>query len=222
MPSTSISRILIVDDHPLLREGLTQRLQREPDLRVCGEAATAPAAIVAVETHKPDLVIVDISLPGRDGIELTKDLRARFPKMKILVLSLHDESLYAERALRAGASGYLMKHETPEKLIAAVRSVLAGEFIVGNGALIQLLRRFSAGRDSTDPATKLSDRELQVFRLLGQKHSRRQIATMINLSLKTVETHCSNIRRKLGLNDAAALVQAAVEFATRDTNHFTR
>jgi len=219
MAGKSDASILIVDDHPLVREGLIRRLQREPGLKVCGEAADAPAAMKAVANLKPDIAIVDISLPGRDGIELTKDLRARFPETRVLVLSMHDESLYAERALRAGAAGYVMKHEPTEALIAAIRRVLAGHIVVGNGALDLLLTRGAGARRASDKNKSvevLSDRELEVFRLLGQGRSRLQIARTLELSIKTVDSHFLNIRDKLGLRHAVAVLRSAIRFVEAD------
>jgi len=213
-PATK-TRILLVDDHPLMREGLGVRINRERDMTVCGEAGTAAEALEAMERLKPDLTIVDISLPGRDGIELLKDARSRFPKAVLLALSFHDESLYAERALRAGAAGYLMKSMPPDQLITAIRRVIAGEIAVSAATANRILRNASdAGTSQTQSKVSLlSDRELEVFYLLGEGHQRERIATELNLSVKTVDCHRTKICQKLGLRTLAELLQYAVQYA---------
>ena len=209
------TRILLVDDHPLMREGLGTRINREPDMTVCGEAGTVAEALAAMERLQPELTIVDISLPGRDGIEMIKDARSRFPKALMLALSFHDESLYAERALRAGAVGYLMKSSPPDQLIAAIRRVIAGEIALGTGMVNRILRTASESgkQQPQNRIDLLSDRELEVLRLLGDGHERNRIATELNLSVKTVDCHRAKICRKLGLRSLAELLQYAVQFA---------
>ncbi|MGD0016035.1 MAG: response regulator transcription factor, partial [Verrucomicrobiia bacterium] len=164
---------------------------------------------------KPDMVIVDISLPGRDGIELTKDLKVQRPDLPVLVLSMHDESLYADRALRAGARGYIMKQESPENLIRAIRRVLAGEIAVSQNTVGRILARMDGthSKVGASPLELLSDRELEVFRLIGSGHSRSQIAAELHLSVKTVEAHRAKIREKLGLQNATQLLQHALQFS---------
>jgi DNA-binding NarL/FixJ family response regulator len=217
------ARILLVDDHPLMREGVAQRINHEPDLLVCGQAGNAHEAIAAIEKLHPQLAVVDISLPGRDGIDLIKDIRARFPRLIIIVLSLHDESLYAERALRAGARGYIMKSEPPENLINAIRHALAGEISVGSGTVNRLLQRLGGVAHSKWelPLETLSDRELEIFRLIGAGYQRSHIAAELNLSVKTIESHRANIRKKLGLFNATQLLQQAIQYNQQDDTGFT-
>jgi DNA-binding NarL/FixJ family response regulator len=209
-------RILLVDDHPLVREALVQRIQHEPDMTVCAEASTAAEALEAIGKHKPDLAIVDISLPGRDGIDLIKEIHTQFPKVLVLVLSFHDESLYADRALRAGAKGYVTKHEPPENLLHAIREVLAGKISLNQDTVDRVLHRLAGDElpDWESPLHRLSDRELEIFRLIGQGLNRHTIATQLHLSVKTVEAHSSKIRLKLGLKNTAELIQNAFQFTS--------
>ncbi len=207
-------RVLIVDDHPIFRAGVTQLINQEPDLIVCGEAESCAEALEAIAAGKPDIAVVDIALKGRDGIELTKELKGRYPKLPVLVLSMHDESLYAERALRAGARGYIMKQETTDKVLVAIRRILSGGVYVSDSMSARMLHHFIGQRTPAAAGTldKLSDRELQVFRLLGQGHGTRQIAGELRLGLSTVETHRANIKRKLNLRTATELVRHAVRW----------
>ncbi len=210
--------ILLVDDHPLLREGLAQRLTLESDLRICGQAGDGAAAIEVAGRTRPDLMIVDISLPGRDGIDLLKELKTRFPRLPVLIFSMHDETLYAERALHAGARGYVMKSEPPEQLIHAIRRVLAGEIALSPEMISRLLNR-AVGIQATKALSAvelLTDRELEIFRLIGEGRQRQRIAAELHLSVKTVEAHRANIRRKLGLENAAELLQHAIQFVQRE------
>lgn len=208
------TKIFLVDDHPLVREGLARRILREPGLTVCGEAGTASEALEAIAKLQPQLVVVDISLPGRDGIDLIKEIKARHDNIQMLVLSFHDESLYGDRALRAGARGYITKHEPPDNLIKAIHRVLAGEIVVGKNTVERVLQRVAGARNSTwtSPIEMLSDRELEIFRLIGQGRQRRQIAGELHLSVKTIEAHRANIRQKLGLKNATELIQHALQF----------
>ncbi|MCS6770675.1 MAG: response regulator transcription factor [Kiritimatiellae bacterium] len=212
---TAKKRILIVDDHPIVRQGIRALLEQQPDLVVCAEAESAGEALQALLKHKPDLVIVDISLKGHDGIELTKWVRAQDKRLPVLVLSMHDENLYAERALRAGAQGYLMKVEVGEKIVEAVRKVLAGEIYLneklGQSLLHEMTVRGAVSPEES-PIRLLSDRELEVFRLIGQGHSTREIAQMLHLSVKTIETYRAHIKEKLGLSTAAQLVRSAIRW----------
>ena len=207
-------RVLLVDDHPMVRQGLARLINDEADLCVCGEADGAAAALELVESLKPDLAVIDISMGGSDGIELLKELRARAPSLATLVLSMHDESLYAERVLRAGARGYVTKQEAPEKVMTAIRCVLAGNLYVSEKISARLLKTASGSRgiSGQTPLDRLSDRELQVFRLIGGGMSVREIAGKLVLSVKTVETHREHIKEKLNLKSSNELLRYAVQY----------
>lgn len=213
------TRILIVDDHPITREGLANLIRQTGDLTVCGEAADAEHSVAMIVALKPDLVVADISLPGRSGIELVKDLHAMDPQLPVLVISMHDESLYAERALRAGARGYMMKQEGGNRLIEGIREVLAGKICVSKSASANLLERFSSKpvAESNSPLKKLSDREFEVFRLLGEGISTPLIGQRLNVSVKTVETHRMNIKAKLGFQTANQLISFAARWISTDS-----
>lgn len=208
------TRVLIVDDHPLLRKGVGQLIDQEKDLMVVGEAEDAHKAITAIETSKPDIALIDITLGGASGIELLKNVKARFPKIKMLVLSMHDESVYAHRALRAGASGYIMKQEGAEKVLSALRKVLHGEVYLSDRLGNRMLHSLVHSRSSptSDPVEELSDRELEVFSLIGQGHGTRIIAGKLHLSIKTIESHRAHIKDKLNLQTAAELVHHAIQW----------
>jgi len=211
----STQTILIVDDHPIVRRGLTSLIESEPDLAVSGAVATHEAALEAIVGNPPDLVIVDLALEGNgDGLDLVKDLKSRHPKLPALVLSMHDEALYAERCLRAGARGYVTKQELGETVLLAIRRVLAGETYMSDTLQARLAEQFLTGRtiETGSPVAGLSDRELQVFRLLGQGRSTRQIADSLRLSIKTIETHLERIKRKLCIENATQLVQRAIQW----------
>jgi len=205
-------RILVVDDHPILREGLLQSINRESDLMVCGEAENAHQALGAISKLKPDLVLVDIGLPGKSGFELVKDVRTAHPEVPVLVLSMHDESLYAERVLRAGARGYIMKHERPGKLIEAIRSVLSGKAYVSEKMAARILDVFSGRRPkgSSVPLERLTDREFEILELIGRGKSSHEIAKALHLSVKTVDTHRTHLKGKLNLKSALQLTHYAV------------
>ena len=205
-------RILVVDDHPILREGLLQSINRESDLMVCGEAENAHQALVAISKLKPDLVLVDIGLPGKSGFELVKDIRTVHPDVPVLVLSMHDESLYAERVLRAGARGYIMKHERPGKLIEAIRTVLSGKAYVSEKMASRILDVFSGRRPkgSSVPLERLTDREFEILELIGRGKSSREVAKALHLSVKTVDTHRTHLKGKLKLKSALKLTHYAV------------
>ncbi|MFC5453634.1 response regulator transcription factor [Prosthecobacter fluviatilis] len=213
-------RILIVDDHPIFRKGIAMLLEHEKDIVICGEAETAAQAMGLVERHEFELVIADISLKDINGIELVKSLKALRPHLPVLVLSMHDESLYAERALRAGARGYLMKQAPPDQVVTAIRQVLRGELYLSTAANLLMLNSFVAGRDNSGKSSveKLSDRELEIFELLGQGRGTSMIAHDLRLSVKTIEAHRSHIKTKLGISTAPELVRAAVEWVTRRTS----
>lgn len=210
-------RILIVDDHPIFREGLTQSIGRQQDLAVCGEAEDAAGAMEAVERLKPDLVIVDITLPGKSGLELIRDLQAAHPGLAILAVSMHEESLYAARTLRAGARGYFMKHEPPGRLLQAVRRVLEGGIYVSEKMSVRILETYSGRGTSSSPIEQLSDREFEVFHLIGQGRSNQEIAQQMHLSLKTIAVHQANIRRKLHLRASSDLIRFAVRWEASQT-----
>jgi DNA-binding NarL/FixJ family response regulator len=207
-------RILIVDDHPIFREGLTQSLNREHDLSVCGEAENASQALECVRTLKPDLVIVDLTLPGKSGLELIKDVRALEPQLPLLVVSMHDESLYTSRILRAGARGYVMKQESPLTLLHAIRRVLEGGIYVSDRMSAHILESYSGQRPgaATSPIEELSDREFEIFHLIGQGRNNSEIAQQLHLSAKTVAVHQANIRRKLSLITSSDLIRFAVRW----------
>jgi DNA-binding NarL/FixJ family response regulator len=210
----SCIRILLVDDHPLMREGAAQWIRRAPDLEVCGEVDSAAEAVTAVEKLKPDLVVTDISLPGRNGIELIKDLQVLHPEVPVLVLSMHDESLYAGRALRAGARGYLMKRAGGERLVQSIREVLAGRIAVTPEMATLLLEEYSGRHPRSGRSTlpRLTDREFEVFQLFGEARSNREIADQLHLSPKTVETHRLNLMRKLKARNTAELIRFALQY----------
>lgn len=205
------TRVFLVDDHPILRQGLVQLINMEADLAVCGEAEDSPHAFSSVCELIPDVVVVDISLRGGNGIELVKNIKARFPEMPILVLSMHDESLYAERALRAGSRGYVMKEEATEKVLVAIRKVVAGEIYLSERMQAKMLQQLAQGRAKvvTSPIEYLTDRELEVFRLIGEGRSTRQIAGELHLSVRTVEAYREYIKSKLNLKNSTELVQHA-------------
>ncbi len=207
-------RVLIVDDHPMMRTGLAQLIDNEPDLRVSAEADTAGQAIDLVSRQKFDLVLLDISLPDKNGLELIKDLRALKPELPLLVVSMHDEMIYAERALRAGARGYIMKQEGGQKFLTAIRQVLAGRVYVSEKMSARILENFSGApaQNSGSPVKGLSDREFEVFQLIGEGIGTRDIAGRLHLSVKTVEVHRANIKEKLGLATATELVHYAVRW----------
>ena len=207
-------KVFLVDDHPIVRQGLALFIEREPDLMVCGEAEDATSALQAIRDAAPDFVILDISLNGPDGLELLKTLRVRYPSLPALVLSMHDESVYAERALRAGANGYIMKQEAADKVITAIRHILGGDVYLSDNLTKRMLQQFVNGSISPrDPLAKLSDRELEVFRLIGAGHGTRQIADELHVSTKTVESYQAHIKEKLALRNARELVQHAVEWS---------
>lgn len=208
-------KVLIVDDHPILRKGLTLLINQEPDLFVCAEAENAQMALESLDNVIPDMAIVDISLPGIDGIELIKELRLRHKEMPVLVVSMHDEALYAERSLRAGARGYIMKQEALEKVLVAIRKVLEGEIFVSERITTKMLEKFVSMEgvsQAASPIDLLSNRELTVFRLIGQGHKTRQIAERLHLSIKTVESYRAHIKEKLKLGDGTDLLKYAIQW----------
>jgi DNA-binding NarL/FixJ family response regulator len=206
-------RILLVDDHPLVREWLANLIHQQPDLTVCGETESAPTALSAVATAKPDLIIADINLKNSSGIELIKNLKELHPNIPVLVLSMHDESLYAERVFRAGAHGYVNKRETAQKMIEAIRRVLEGKPYVSQKAAEILAAKTIRGQAVSRSAIELlSDRELEVFDKLGQGIGTKQIAEDFRVSVKTIQEYCARIKEKLNLNNATELLREAVRW----------
>jgi DNA-binding NarL/FixJ family response regulator len=207
-----------VDDHPLMREGMSQWISRAPGLELCGEASSAAQALSAVEQLKPDLVVADISLGGRDGLELIKDLRALKPSLPVVVLSMHEESLYARRALQAGARGYVMKRAGGGRVIEAIREVLEGRIAVSPEMSTHLLEEYSGKRPRSGRTAlpSLTDREFEVFQLIGAAKSNREIAAQLSLSPKTVETHRMNVMRKLKIFSAPELLRFALQYVEKE------
>lgn len=208
------TRVLIVDDHPIFRQGIVQLLRNVPGVTICGEAENAQGALDAMRRLQPEVLLLDVSMPGTNGIELIKLLLAEQPRLRILVLSMYDESLYALRALRAGAKGYVMKHQAMESVIDALRKVIAGGIYVSPAFAERLVFKAVQGSDSDlgSPVDKLSDRELEVLQLFGQGKSTREVAEALHLSVKTIETHRAHIKEKLGFKDAGEMVKFAVEW----------
>jgi DNA-binding NarL/FixJ family response regulator len=207
--------ILLVDDHPLLLEGLERLINSEHGIRVCGMAGNVQQALTMVETHQPDLVITDLTLPGRNGLELIKDLAATHPEIPIIVLSMHDEMIYAERVLRAGGRGYVMKDTPPECLLDAIRAVLGGGVFASHTVTNHLLRSLTGGKAHAKPGFPLeclTDREMEVFELIGHAKSNHEIATALGISPRTVDAHRSHIREKLGLADGSVLTRHAIRW----------
>jgi DNA-binding NarL/FixJ family response regulator len=210
-------RVLIIDDHPIFRHGISAMINAEADLMVCGEAGTAPQALEAMRTLEPDIALVDISLPGANGIELLKSMRAEAPKLPMLVVSMHDESLYALRALRAGALGYVMKAEALNSILVAIRKVLQGEPYLSpkfsDRLVFKAIRSMDEGLGS--PVDKLSDRELEVLNLMGRGFGAQDIANELHLSVKTIETHRAHIKEKLDFHDSKEMVRFSIEWVAQ-------
>ena len=207
-------RVFIVDDHPLVREGLTNLINSQSDLMVCGEAKDSSEAIDAITKEPPDVAIIDISLTNESGLELIKNLVKQFPQVAVVVLSMHDETLYAERALRAGARGYVMKHETSKSVLASIRRVIGGDIYVSERIVNRMALRLTSGRRraGSSPVERLSDRELEIFRLLGQGRTPSEIAQDLNLSLKTVQAYCARAKEKFGVTSLTELLRAAIRW----------
>jgi len=212
-PAPNQYRVLIVDDHPIVRRGLRELIADEPDLDVCGEAEDVDGALQLVDAARPDIVVVDLSLKSGHGLELIQQIKSRDDRIKMLVSSMHDESLFAERALRAGASGFISKQEAPDKIIEAVRQVLDGGVYLSSRMSNRLLSRVSGGQSlDEDPIGGLSDRELEVFEMIGQGLSTKEIAGRLSLSQKTIETHREKIKAKLNLKHGSELGRRAVQW----------
>jgi DNA-binding NarL/FixJ family response regulator len=213
------SRVFLVDDHPLVREGLANLINEQIDLIVCGEAEDSAGAISGIAKTKPDVALVDISLKNESGLELVKNLESQFPLVALIVLSMHDEALYAERALRAGARGYVMKRESTKSVLASIRRVMEGGVYVSERVVNSMARRFSSSpkRVESTPVERLSDRELEIFRLLGQGRTTAQIAEDLHLSLKTVQAYCARAKEKFGVSSLGELLRAAIRW--EDATH---
>jgi len=204
-----------VDDHPVFRAGLTGLVNMEPDLVVCGEASNAVEAQALMDSSAPDLVLMDMSLPGKSGLELLRDLRATHPDTPVLIISMHDETLYAERVIRAGGRGYIMKQEGPEKMVQAVRKVLAGDISVSeriSSLILDALAAPLSKKKGSSSVSTLTDREFEVYRHIGQGREPQEIARLLHLSIKTVDTHRGHIKRKLGLKNNTELVHHATRW----------
>jgi DNA-binding NarL/FixJ family response regulator len=207
--------VLIVDDHPIIRFGLAKIINSQPDFAAIGEADDAATAMEAIKTLKPDCAVIDISLKNSSGLELIKDIRIRYSNLPILAISMHDESLYAERVLRAGAQGYIMKEEATENLVTAIRKVMSGQVYTSSRMAAKMVRKLISGKagTNTSPVERLSDRELEVFSLIGQGYGTRQISEKLYLSIKTIETYRAHIKEKLGFASATELLQYAIQWA---------
>ncbi len=212
------SRVLIVDDHPVFRHGISALINAEPDLVVCGEASSSPSALDAMRKLEPDIALLDISLPGTNGIELVKLMKAEYPKLPLLMLSMHDESLYALRALKAGALGYVMKAEALTHVLDALRKALRGEIYVSPRLSERLIFQAIQTTDGNtgSPVDRLSDRELEVLTFLGNGLSTKEIAAKLNLSVKTIETHRAHIKEKLGFRDAGEMIRFAIDWVAQE------
>ncbi len=208
------SRVFVVDDHPLVRESLVTLIGRQPDLLACGQAGDSATAFAAMMREPVDVAVVDIALPGESGLELIKRLQALSPVPRVLVLSMHDEAFYAERALRAGAMGYVMKQETTDKVLVAIRQILRGHLYVSEELSAKFAQKYFDARDPNDLSVmgQLSDRELDVFRLIGLGYETKRIADDLCISMKTVQAHCANMKQKLGLENSTELIREAVRW----------
>ncbi len=213
-PSSDKKRILLVDDHAVVREGAALWINQTPDLEVCGTAGQSRDAISTIEQLSPDVVITDIGMPGRDGLELTKDIKARWPALPVLIFSVHDETLYAGRALRAGARGYSNKNAGAEALLESIRTILRGRMAFSAETTTQLLEESSGRPSPVNPLGGLSDREFEVLRCFGMGQTNQEVAVSLGLSAKTVETHSLNIRKKLSLRSPADLIRHAVHLCS--------
>lgn len=214
MTASQVSRILIVDDHPVVREGMARLLELEKDMEICGSVGTAREVLNLVDKVHPDIVVADMTLPDRSGLELIKDLKALHPRLPVLVISMHDESLYAERVLRAGGRGYVMKNTASDHLLRAIRQVLQGGYYLSSQASQRLAEAFSSHRSkqSNSPIRQLTDREFEVLQLIGLGKSAREVAEQLHISSRTVDAHRAHMKRKLGMKDGNELVRFAVRW----------
>jgi len=213
MPSTEKARVFLVDDHPLVREMLRNLIDQQPDMIACGDAGDAAQALKGIPAAAPHIVVIDLSLKDSSGLELIKQIRQRHPNVSQIVLSMHDEKLYAERVLRAGARGYVMKRESTKQILAAIRAVRGGKMWLSETLSDDFARRFvGAEAPGGSPLESLSDRELEVFNLLGQGMQTRQVASALNVSIKTVQAYCARIKQKLSLSSGAELLREAMRW----------
>lgn len=210
--------VVIVDDHPIVRQGLAQLINQEDDLHVCGQAEDVYEAMRIIKELEPDLAVVDISLKETSGMELIKDIKIHYPHLPVLTLSMHDEVVYAERALRAGAKGYIMKQEATERVVTAIRRVLAGEVYISEGMAARMVSKLVTGPTEVgiSPVDRLSDRELEVFRLIGEGYGTREMAEKLHLSIKTIETYRAHIKEKMALQDANELLRSAIQWVSTE------
>jgi len=212
MQENSRYRVFVVDDHPVVRDGLKNLIEQEEDLVVCGEAADAASALKTIPETSPDIALVDLSLEHSSGLELVKDIRDQYPELPVVVLSMHDELVYGERAVRSGARGYLMKGESSQRVVSAIRSVLQGEVFLSERLMGQIASRLSHAKTTRPPIERLSDRELEVFQMLGQGTSTTAIAEKLNLSVKTVQMYVARAKEKFGVTSARELMREAVRW----------
>lgn len=214
-------RILHVDDHPMIRSGLAQMINQQSDLVICGEASDAREAMNCIASLKPDLAVVDISMEGKSGLELIKDMQSMHPDLPVLVLSMHDESLYAERALRAGARGYVMKKSGGDVVLHAIRHVLLGKTYVSEPMSAQIVNRFAGTRTMkhSSPIEMLTDREFEVFKLIGEGCTTREVGTRLHISSKTVDVYRQQLKKKLALSSSTSLIQHAVRWVETQSRH---
>jgi DNA-binding NarL/FixJ family response regulator len=210
--------VLIIDDHPLLRQGLAMLINQQKDMQVCGEAEEAHTAMHCIAQKRPDIIILDLTLKGPDGLDLLKTIRASDPDLPVLILSMHDEAIYAERALRARANGYIMKQEATEKVLVAVRRILDGDVYLSDSMSRKMLQQYIDGSPSLleSRIASLSDRELEVFCRIGEGRATREIAEELRLSVKTVETYQAHIKEKLGLRSGRELIQHAIQWKVHE------
>jgi len=213
----TVTQVLIVDDHPIVRFGISQLIEQEDDMTVCGEAEDIAGTLKFLSSNEPDIALVDLALKGRSGLELIRELKTRSTQLPVLVVSMHDESLYAERVLRAGARGYITKEEAPTQIVQAIRHVLKGQLYLSRNMITKLLDKLvDNSSPSLSPMERLSNRELQVFQLIGKGVTTRSIAKQLHLSVKTIETHRARIKEKLNLQNASELLWHAMQWVHYD------
>ena len=208
-------KVLLVDDHPIVRQGIRRLIEKEPGLLVCGEAEDAVDALEVIEQERPDVIVLDLSLKNSSGFDLILDVRQRWENVRILVLSMYNEDVYAERVLRAGASGYIMKQEAPKKVVTAIWAVLNGSVYVSDKVSANILQSMAGKRTATSSVDSLSDRELQVFQMIGEGLTHQQIADKLMLSVKTIESHVEHIKDKMRISSGRELLQRAIEWVLR-------
>ena len=211
------TRVLLVDDHPIVREGIRRLIEKEPGLSVIGEAEDAPDALALIEDERPDVIVLDLSLKNSSGFDLILDVQQRWPDLRVLVLSMYNEEVYAERVLRAGAAGYIMKQEAPKKVVAGIKAVIGGSIFVSEKVSAGILQNMAGRRAAASPIESLTDRELQVFQMIGEGMTHQQVADQLMLSVKTIESHVEHIKRKLGLGSGRELLQRAIEWVLRNS-----